>query len=272
MSGSKTASWITGTVVLALLLVAGGWFLLIGPVFATAGETRLQAQSVRESNEALAQRITQLAKQFENLDQYKAELAALRAQVPTAAQQSEYLRELQTIADANGVTLTTLTPSTPTAFAPAGQVAAPPAEDAEMSGAGVSADGGAEASTEAVADPATQSAAPAGAAVPAGMAAVQLSITAVGSYDGVLAFVNALQTGTTRLFLLTDVQGTSQADAEAGAGRPATAVGDLEVQLTGMVFVLPDNTAPAAPVDPEAPAPALPGAVPGKNPMVPLGG
>lgn len=271
MSGSKTASWITGTVLLALVLVAGGWFLLIGPVFATAGETRLQAQSVRDSNEALAQRITQLAKQFENLDQYKAELAALRAQVPTTAQQSEYLRELQTIADANGVTLTTVSPSTPSAFTLVGQVAAAPAEDAEMSGAGVSNEGG-EASTDTATDPAAQPAAPAGPAVPAGMATVQLSLTAVGTYDGVLAFVNALQTGTTRLFLLTDVQATSQQDTEAGAGRPATAVGDLEVQLTGMVFVLPDSTTPVAPADPEAPVPALPGAVPGKNPMVPFGG
>ncbi|MFC4614648.1 hypothetical protein ACFO3K_08010 [Cellulomonas algicola] len=271
MGGSKTASWVTGTALLALVLVAGGWFLLIGPVFATAGETRLQAQSVRESNEALAQRITKLAKQYENLEQYKAELAALRAQVPTTAQQSEYLRELQTIADANGVTLTTVTPSIPSAFTLVGQAAAAPAQDEEMSGAGVSGQDG-ETPADTATDPAAQPAAPAGPAVPAGMATVQLSMTAVGSYDGILAFVNALQTGTTRLFLLTDVQGNGQSDTEAGAGRPATAVGDLEVQLTGMVFVLPDSTTPVAPADPEVPAPALPGAVPNKNPMVPLGG
>jgi len=96
-----------------------------------------------------------------------------------------------------------------------------------------------------------------------------MSLNVVGTYDAVLAFVQALQTGTTRLLLLTDLQATSTPDADAGGGRPATKVGDLEVTIAGQLYVLPDLAA-AAPVDPQAPVPTLPGAVPGKNPLVPI--
>ena len=97
-------------------------------------------------------------------------------------------------------------------------------------------------------------------------------MTAVGTYDATSAFLSDLQNGTQRLFLVSSLQGTSQDDAEASGGKPATGVGDLEVIVTGYLYVLPDSLGTAAVTDPGAPAPTLPGAVPGKNPLVPIPG
>jgi Tfp pilus assembly protein PilO len=266
MGRSKASSWIAGAVVVALLMAAAAWFLLLSPQLTTASETRAAAESTRSSNETLALRVERLKAQFAELDQYKADLAALRLQIPTTAELSELMRQLDGAAAAHSVTVTAVSPGTPAAVtvtAPQAPAADPAAEATESTEATDAADS---------AESADAAAAAVASLVPAGMTQIPLSLTVVGSYDNVDAFIDTVQTGTSRLLLIANVSGVAQEDAVPGGGRPATSVGDVEATLTGAAFVLPDASVTAAP-DPAETAPvAPPAAVPGKNPLVPVGG
>ena len=263
----KAAGWILGTIVLALLLGVGSWFLAISPVMTETAETQEQATSTRDSNTILRSKIARLAEEFTHLDEYKAELAALQTQIPTDAQMAEYLRQVQTLATARGVTITGTTAELGQTVIPAVTLeqaaAAAEAAAAPAPAAGAEGDKAADAATtEAEKEPAT----------PPGFVAIPLSVTVLGSYENVVAFVGDLQNSTARLFLVTSFVGTAQDEAEAAGGRPATAVGDVEIVVTGYTYVL-KTLLPAAPVSAVEVAPApLPVPPPGRNPLVPVGG
>ncbi len=263
MGGAKRSTWIGGTVFVALIIMVATYFLAVAPALATASDTRAEATSTQQSNDLLRLKITKLAADFAKLPEYKAELAAIRVQIPTNADLSGYLRQLDATAVARSVKLTavgpsraqTVVPAVPAAAAVPAPVTAPIAE-----------------ASAAPAAPTVAAAAPAANAGPVGFAAIPFTMTVVGTYDNTLAFVSDLQNATPRLFLVTALTGTSQPKADASGGRPATAIGDLELVVTGFTYALTDPSAVPAAKDPAAAAPALPGAVAGKNPLVPLGG
>ncbi|WP_158375672.1 type 4a pilus biogenesis protein PilO [Cellulosimicrobium cellulans] len=285
MSGSKSTTWVVGTVVLALVLLAAGWFLLVGPVLTTAGETRAQAEEVRASNDQLQSKIVTLKKQFEQLPEFQQQLAQLQQKVPTTGDIAGYLRQIDAEAGARGVTLTTITPSSGELFSPQAPAAEPAADSgaAPEDGATTDAtatdegtDGAAEGAV--AAEAATTDTAPAAAgpvlpvvAAPAGMIDVPITITALGSYDNVMGWLEAVQQTVPRLQLVTSLNGVSQKDAEASGGRPATTVGDLELTVTGYLYVLPGTPAVVPADTPEESLADLPPAIPGKNPLVPVG-
>lgn len=288
MSGSKSSTWVAGTVVLALVLLAAAWFLLVGPVLTTAGETRTQAESVRASNDQLRTKIVTLKQQYEQLPEFQQQLATLQQQVPTTGDIAGYLRQLDAEAAARGVTLTTITPSAGELFSPAAPAAAAAPEATTEGDAtadatatdGAATDGAAEGAAEgAAAADATETAPAATAtgavlptmAAPAGMIDVPISITALGSYDNVMGWLDAVQQAVPRLQLVTSLSGVSQKDAEASGGRPQTTVGDLELTVTGYLYVLPGTPAVVPAETPEESLADLPPAVPGKNPLVPVG-
>ncbi len=258
MRSSKASPWVIGTAVLVAALLAASWFLLVSPAFAQAAETNTTAEQVEADNALREQRISILAEQFANIETYRSELATLRASVPTDDDLAAYLRELTAAAEAHAVTLLSVTPSTPAAFV----VAAPePAATPAAEGATGAADDAA----------ATQPAATAPSAVADGTVSIPLTLSVVGTFDNVRAFLATLQTGTQRLLVVESVSGASQPDAAAGGGRPATTLGDLEIMVSGALFVLPDDaTTVPAPTE-EAPEVPLPAAPEGKNPLVPLG-
>lgn len=269
----KATGWVLGTVFVALLLSAGAWFLAISPLLDRAAEANEQAAGIEASNELLQVRIDRLKEQFADLDDYKAELAGLRAQIPTDAQLAAYLREVSTIAEASTVTITAVGASNPQVVVlPVPVAAATPPESPEATG-GMTPETPAEspAPTDGVVP---EPPAPAGPVAPEGFVSIPITVTAVGTYDNILIFVNQLQNSTQRLFLITSFVGTGQQDVEESGGRPATAVGDLEVAISGFAYVLQEPAATAVPVtvDPAAPPATLPPAVPGKNPLVPAGG
>jgi Tfp pilus assembly protein PilO len=265
MGQSKTSTWVAGTVFIALLIMVGSWFLLVSPVLTTAAETLTTAQGVEADNDAARSRIQTLKAQFETLDQSKAELAALQVQVPTTADISDYLRQVDAKAAEHGVSLTAVSPSTPELFAsPVPPAVATVTEPETTEGAD---DAGAAADATTTVDPAVAAAAAAAAAVPAGLIDVPISMTVVGSYANVLAWVDAVQQQTDRLLLVTTVTGTGQDEAAAGGGKPATAPGDVELVVSGYLYVLPDDSSIPV-VTPEELAATLPGADPNRNPLL----
>jgi Tfp pilus assembly protein PilO len=273
MSGAKRSTWVGGTVFVALLIMAASYFLAVSPTLATASDTRAQVQATEQSNQVLQVKLTKLKADFAKLPEYKAELAAIRVQIPTTADLSGYLRQLDAVAVAHSVTFTDVTPSTPQSVVPAVAVAAAPAATpAAPPAATPTATATAEALPEAPSGVPAAEAAPAAAAKIDGFAAIQLVLTVVGTYDNAVAFLNDVQNATPRLFLVTALAGKSQPKADATGGRPATAIGDVELTVTGFAYALTDPSAVPATAAPAAAAPALPGAVAGKNPLIPLGG
>jgi hypothetical protein len=259
MGRSKTSTWVGGTVVVALLLLVAGWFLLVSPVLASASETRAATEDVQADNDVTRARIETLKAQFETLDQSKADLAALQLQIPTTGQLSDYLRQVDEQAAARTVAVTSVSPSSPELFAPV-TGAAPAATTTDAAGT----DGTV---TDTSGDTATTPAPAAGSTAPVGMVDVPVTLTAVGSYANVMSWIQALQEQTDRLLLVTTVTGTAQDDQPAGGGKPQTVKGDIEVSVTGYLYVLPnDKSIPV--VTPEETEATLPGADPNRNPLL----
>lgn len=268
MTGAKKGSWIGATVLGSVAIVVASWFLAINPTLSAASEVRAQTTQVKSQNDALAVKVAKLKADFAKLDDYKSQLTAMRKQIPTTAELSDYLRQLDGIAAAHAVTVTAVAPGSPTAVvAKAAQAPAPaPAATATPTP-------GASATPVPTAAPnagAAAAGAAAASAIPAGFTDIPLSVTVLGSYDNTLAFLNDLQSATPRLFLVSGFTATGQQDAAAAGGKPKTSVGDQELVVTGFLYVLPDTA--AAPTPAPTATPALPGAVPGKNPLNPVGG
>lgn len=252
MGSTKAGSWIAGTVVIALLILVGAWFLLISPVRASAQETSETARSQDDRNALEKTRIKALAKQFDELDTYKASLATLRQQIPVTPNHGDFQTELATIATAHSVTIASLTVNASSEVVVAG---AAPAATPEAT------DGDAAEGEEAAAP-----AAPAN--LFTGFYQIPADIEVVGSYQNVMAFVSDLQTVNTRLFLVTGLAGTALKEGDGSGGLPPTATGDLNLVINGQMYVVRDPN-PAPPLDDPSVVVPLPVPAPDKNPLVP---
>ncbi|QGQ19370.1 hypothetical protein GC089_09165 [Cellulomonas sp. JZ18] len=255
---TKSTPWVGGTIVLSVLVAALAWFLAISPTLASAATARTETAAAEDRNAQLQAQLDRLVQQAAQLDATKADLAAIGRQIPGDAQMAEYTRTLQAAAEATGVTIVGLDASTPEGIAPAAPAEAPVAEAAPAEAPAEGTEGG-EAPADGAADPAAAPA-PAGPAPVEGMAGVQLKITVVGPVPNALAFVEQLQTGTERLFLVTQYSGKGLQAAAPENGRPAINQGDVELLLTGYVYALAplDGATPAEPTEetPLAPLPA----------------
>lgn len=284
MGSTKKSTWIGGTVFVAVVMLALTWFLLASPTLSTASDTRAQADTVRQQNVALQQKVDQLKQQFTHLADYKKQLAELQTGIPTAADQSAYLRQLDTLATNAKVTLVSITPQA------AQSVTFAAGSRATTTGGGVSTEApaatpspspspSASATDGGTATSGTGTAAPAGPQAPAGLASLPMTIEVVGPYANVLSFIDTLQ-HTPRLFLVSALKGEAQEEKPAAGAKPATSVGDLDVVVTGFAFVLPQEQIPATPTGKPTPAPSatataapvLPKPGPSKNPLVPVEG
>lgn len=239
MSLSKTNAWVAGTVAVCLVLALAAWFLLIAPKRAEAAETREQTAAAQAANAQLELKIAELQAQFAELPQRQAELAAIKQAMPEHALLPTLVRALDDKADAAGVTLMSLTPSAPVAVvaADAAAVALAPAEAA---------------TDTTTSTPAGEAAAPEVAAPsPDILAAVPVSISVVGNFFNVKAFLESVQTELSRDYLVQGLSIVAETEAEASGGKPAVKNGDVTMTITGSVFVLrpQDSVVPAAAAD-----------------------
>lgn len=221
MGGSKMRSWTLGTAVLALLILVGAWFLVVSPQLTAAAETRASVDDELARQDVLRARLATLKEQAAHLEDYKAELDELEEQIPTTAELAAYVRAVQTVAEAQGVTIIGVTPGVPTAVVPPVIVEPEPTTDI----------------TEAPAEEATPTEQPAAPAGPT-LVAVPVSFTLVGTYAGTTGFLDALQNDVPRLLLVTSFTAVTQNVAEPSGGRPATVPGDVELSIDGMIYVL----------------------------------
>jgi Tfp pilus assembly protein PilO len=251
MLASPTSRWSAGAVLLTLLVLVASWFLLIGPRRDQASTLTGQTMSAQSQATSLQTQIAQLKSDFGNLPKHKAELAAIKQQLPAAADMPSLVRNLQDYAAAAGVSLDSLAPGTPVIF-----------------GAGA---GGASAGSGTT-----------GLVQAGGVVEIPLSMSVSGDYFEDALFVKALQTKLARAFLITGLA-TSQ-DASSGvlptplatalatpgatpgatpsatpgviAAPVATSAPSTALQISGSVFVLADETTSLSSVDAAAKAAA----------------
>lgn len=266
MASTKTTAWVGGTAVLALAIAAGAWFVAISPTLSDAADQRQAAADQRDHNTLLETQIAQLKEQYTHLDEFRAELAAIRTQVPEGGDLAELTRELQQVAAAAGVTVTVDAPGTPSAYvAPAPAAAATPEPSATESTDSSSVTDETDTSSSSSSSSASD--------VIDGLYQIPLSLTSIGTYDQTVSFLDQLQQSMPRLFVVNNLNATSLEESGAGGGRPATNAGDLEIVITGYVLTLQDSSSTEAPA-PDATTTPTPLPVPGdqKNPFQPVSG
>lgn len=260
---SKTAGWIAGTAVLAALVAAGAWFVVIQPTLADAETQRQTASDQRDHNDVLKMQIAKLKAEYAHIDDYRNEIADLRTKIPTVGDLAEVTREIQTTATAAGVTISVLEPGTPAEFAPPATAAEPtptptPTDTASSSDAqDTSPDSSASTSTQAETGV-------------SGMYTIPLSVTVLGTYDQTVSFLDALQQQMPRLFVIQGLNLVSQKEGGAQGGLPATHEGDLQTTVNGVLLTLVDSGSSAEPTP--TPTPTLPTPSDQKNPFVPVAG
>ncbi|UZN05166.1 hypothetical protein [Cellulomonas sp. S1-8] len=263
---TKSSVWVGGTVVVSVLILALAWFVAISPTVASASSARADTEAAEMRNVELQVQLSELEAQFANLDASKAELAALQKQIPSDAQVAEYVRTMQAHAEASGVTIVEMDIAEPESVAPADvPVTAPTTEEPAAEGEAAAEGDAAAEGTEGEALP--DGSAPAepeitGPVPVEGFAGFQIQVTVVGTPANGIAFLEKMQTVGDRLFLATEYDAKGLAAEAAKGMRPETQEGDMELKLTGYVWVLPvldsGTTAPTEPED-EGPLAPLPG-------------
>ncbi len=105
--------WLGGGAVIALLLTAVAWFLLVSPQNTETNGLLDQTVSTDTQISTLHQRLNELRAQSANLPSYQADLERDRAALPVTPELSSFLRELRSAEAAVGVEVTSLTAAQP---------------------------------------------------------------------------------------------------------------------------------------------------------------
>jgi Tfp pilus assembly protein PilO len=180
---TSTRNWVLGAVAAALVLLVGGWFLLISPKRAEVADLQTQTQAAEAANSQKATQLEVLKQQNKDLPEKQAELAALEEKIPTNPDMPTYIRELQSMASNAGVTLSGMAPAA-----------------AVTVGAG-SAESGV-------------------ALTPDAMAAINLDLTLSGPYEGIQKFVNDLESS--ERYTLSTGLTIAQEDSQSTSGKKSS--------------------------------------------------
>ena len=222
---SMNRLWVFGAVLLMGLVLVFGWTLGISPKLSEAGVAKADRASVETQNAAFEIQLGALKKQYENIGDLRAELAAVHLAVPGGADMPAFVGQLDGIAQTHEVTLSTIKVGDAQPYDPLAVAAPLPAEAAPAEGDEPAATATAE---PAVAPPVVNDRIDAD-----NFVAVPISLTVDGSYDNVLDFIDGLQTGK-RLVMVHKF--TTSA---AGASESVTAT------IDAFVYVLLDTSADA---------------------------
>jgi Tfp pilus assembly protein PilO len=220
--------WIIGTVAMMVVVVVGGWFLGIQPQLSAANAASESSASEAAQNATSERLLVTLKRDFAGIGELKDSNATLRRSVPSSAQLSTFVTELDVLASQNGVSVTTITVSDAKAYTPPVIVAvavtgaaASPTPSPATSAAPVVAAPVAPQAPPLVTNPKITA---------ANFIAIPIDLKISGQYANVLNFVKGLQTGE-RLFLVTNLS-----TAPPTATTAVTSTADAEIK--GLIYVL----------------------------------
>lgn len=207
MSANRT--WKIGTALLAVVIVALGWFLGISPRLTEVSAANAQRVTAEGTNAAHQAEINALKARFDEVDGIRDQLEQLSGGIPATAELDAFVLQVDQGLSATGSALKSF---------------------------GV---GEGSLLTAAVDPAAATDADPAAAPTTGGLIGIPVNFEVEGSFDGVLAFVNGLQTST-RLVLV------SSLGIVASTENPGLFVGTI----SGYLFVMLDPDATTGEVEP----------------------
>jgi Tfp pilus assembly protein PilO len=105
--------WAIGGALAAVVLLAVGWFLLIGPQNSRTNELNNQTVEAQDRAAGLRTKLIELRRQNEDLPKYRQELTLARAALPKTPSLTDFLRQLQAAGDDAGVSVTGVAVSSP---------------------------------------------------------------------------------------------------------------------------------------------------------------
>lgn len=252
---AKSTTWIAGAVIVSLLLSVAVWFLAAGPKFDEAATVNSDAEAQEQRNDLTSLQVAKLRKDFERIDEYKAELAAVRVLLPTQLQLDVLYAEVAKRAEKYDLVITAtvgsgavdVVPSyTPPPVAPETDEDDKKKDDKPSPSPTPSPTPTSKTSEETLELPDLRF---------EGLIAVPVGFTVIGDPKDAESFVGDLQTGLERVFVANGLQILFQEKRDATGGRPDTALGDVELAFTGLIYVLEDKLTPKIdePVVPVAP-------------------
>ncbi|MBC7762952.1 MAG: hypothetical protein H7201_14410 [Candidatus Saccharibacteria bacterium] len=220
--------WVVGTVAMMVVVVVGGWFLGIQPQLSAANAASESRTSEAVRNATSERLLVTLKRDFAGIGELKDSNATLRRSVPSSAQLSTFVTELDALAGQNGVAVTKITVSDAMAYTPPVIVAAAvtgaaasPTPSPSASAAPVVAAPVAPQAPPLVTDPKITA---------ANFIAIPIALQITGPYTNVLNFVKGLQAGE-RLFLVTNL---STAPSTAKTAVAST----VDAGVKGLIYVL----------------------------------
>jgi hypothetical protein len=218
--------WMIGAAIVAVGLLALGWFVGVSPQLAMMAATDEQRRGVDAQNAATEAAVARLEEDFDDLDVLEAERDALRESIPVAHNKSLFVDQVNALAEGSSTRVTQLNTSPLMPYVP------PVAEEpvTEEDGDGGETDGEAE-----PVEPVAPSA-PTGPPIitdplitAANFYPMEVTVGVSGTNAAVLDFVDSLQHGE-RLCLVTQLQ--ISFDEESGE-YTGTATGYLYVIVEG---------------------------------------
>ena len=210
--------WVAGGALVAVLLAAASWLMLIGPKLDDADSVRQQTQSANDQNSILQIKVDKLRADSASMPDLLHQLDALHAQLPTTSGLDDLTRQLTGDAQKADVTLTSIVIGAPTVVK--GSTAAAPTaagDDSET------------VDTDQPDPPATQDATTTAAAPPASSSsgnlyAIPVTVAANGALAGQLALLDAIHAQGSRGALVSSVQFAPAPEvADQAGGVPADA-------------------------------------------------
>lgn len=219
----------------AIAILVGAWLLGVSPRLdeaATADSSREQAVA---QNAILASELERLEAQFESIDQLRSNLDELQQSLPPELRSADFVRQLNGLAEQAGVTLNSITIQGAGVFVPSGGSVVEDAAEPATDGSGSPA---IEAPSSEIDPIQTVPVAP---GVDAdNFVLVPIAIEATGAYDSLVAFLDAVQSGTRLVLVETAGISTDPPQEDADGALPSS-----RLSLGGTVFVLlsePVNT------------------------------
>lgn len=266
-----------GAFLISILVGAIVYFLLISPELDKTSTARDELERAREFNDLLDTQILAAQAAEKNVDDWYAEIAAIRLDLPPTPEQAAFERIVINALQAQGLPTVGITFAAPADVVPPTSVveagSADPATEPTPADAGEAA----EATPEPTPAPSAEPAAP-GDETPAapespqaaGLVQSTVTITTEGMPAPILRFLLDLQTQNDRFFTVTSFDIVRSAGADAQAGRPAIVEGDWVINVTGLIFNLFDPELSLPVTEPAETPPYTGGEVP--NAFVPIPG
>jgi hypothetical protein len=219
-------AWLGAGAAAAVVLAAGGWFLVLHPVIADKNDLKAQAGEVAAQNQVLQTKVIELKRQYAGIGSKAAELRAKLAELPPDSGLPEFTRQLTAQARANHVILDSIEIG---AIAPAagGAVGGTDSTGATQATPGTTAPAGDDGTAGAAGTTGTTTgtAGAPTATVTGQPASIRVTLTVQGSAAADLAFLRAVQVaGPRRVLVSTSSMSGSVANNRAGLAKLTVSV------------------------------------------------